>query len=213
MVDFPFHHAKIILTFVLIVLVAAVMIFFVMIPLDRHLVESQQEIVQKKQELADIGEEIINYQTAIAELSKVKAEKESVDLIFPIREKMVFLVEALEGAVSAAGMLPELKISDKKEEQAVSVSKSSAKSKGKDKDASIVNGLKEIEEIPYTLELSGNYRQMTDFFNYFANLPYLSEVTRLSVKTDSAQNDITKDLVNLGAAAIQLQGIFFINSE
>ncbi|MDP3993831.1 MAG: hypothetical protein Q8P75_02515 [bacterium] len=208
-----FTHAKIILTFVLIVLVAGAMIFFVMIPLARQLVENQREIVQKKQELADIGEEIINYQTGIAELSKVKAEKESVNLIFPVREKMAFLVEALEGAVSAAGMSPELKISDKKEGRAASVSKSSAESKGKDKDASIVKGLNNIEEIPYTLELSGNYRQMTDFFNYFANLPYLSEVTQLSVKTDSAQNDITKALVNLGTAAIQLKGVFFINSE
>lgn len=210
MIDFPFHHAKIILTCAVIGLVAGALIYFVMIPLNWQLSNSQQEVIQKRQELVDIGQEIINYQRAITEFSKLKVEQESINLIFPAREKMVFLVEALEGAVSAAGMSPGLKISDKKEEQWASA-KSTAKSK--DRALPLVKGLNKIEEVPYTLELSGTYRQMIDFFHYFANLPYLSEVTQTSIKTDSIQNDIAQTLINIGTATIQLQGIFFINGE
>ena len=192
-----------------VIFVVGALIYFVMIPLNRQLAGSQEEILRKRQELVNIDQEIINYQTAIAELSKVKADQDSVNLLFPEREEMVFLVAALEDSVSAAGMTPELKITDKKEEQLASGSKS----KTKEKTAPIIKGLNRVEEVPYTLRVSGDYRQMTDFFRYFANLPFLSEITMASVKADSIQNDISKTLINIGTASIQLQGIFFISSE
>ena len=192
-----------------VIFVVGALIYFVMIPLNRQLAGSQEEILRKRQELVNIDQEIINYKTAIAELSKVKADQDSVNLLFPEREEMVFLVAALEDSVSAAGMTPELKITDKKEEQLASGSKS----KTKEKTAPIIKGLNRVEEVPYTLRVSGDYRQMTDFFRYFANLPFLSEITMASVKADSIQNDISKTLINIGTASIQLQGIFFISSE
>ena len=209
MIDFSLHRAKIILTCAAVIFVVGALVFIVMIPLNRQLAGSQEEILRKRQELVNIDQEIINYKTAIAELSKVKADQDSVNLLFPEREEMVFLVAALEDSVSAAGMTPELKITDKKEEQLASGSKS----KTKDKTAPIVKGLNRVEEVPYTLRVSGDYRQMTDFFRYFANLPFLSEITMASVKADSIQNDISKTLINIGTASIQLQGIFFISSE
>ena len=192
-----------------VIFVVGALVFIVMIPLNRQLAGSQEEILRKRQELVNIDQEIINYKTAIAELSKVKADQDSVNLLFPEREEMVFLVAALEDSVSAAGMTPELKITDKKEEQLASGSKS----KTKEKTAPIIKGLNRVEEVPYTLRVSGDYRQMTDFFRYFANLPFLSEITMASVKADSIQNDISKTLINIGTASIQLQGIFFISSE
>ncbi|OGZ53433.1 MAG: hypothetical protein A3B25_03645 [Candidatus Ryanbacteria bacterium RIFCSPLOWO2_01_FULL_48_26] len=209
MIDFSLHRAKIILTCAAVIFVVGALIYFVMIPLNRQLAGSQEEILRKRQELVNIDQEIINYKTAIAELSKVKADQDSVNLLFPEREEMVFLVAALEDSVSAAGMTPELKITDKKEEQLASGSKS----KTKEKTAPIIKGLNRVEEVPYTLRVSGDYRQMTDFFRYFANLPFLSEITMASVKADSIQNDISKTLINIGTASIQLQGIFFISSE
>ena len=209
MIDFSLHRAKIILTCAAVIFVVGALIYFVMIPLNRQLAGSQEEILRKRQELVNIDQEIINYQTAIAELSKVKADQDSINLLFPEREEMVFLVAALEDSVSAAGMTPELKITDKKEEQLASGSKS----KTKEKTAPIIKGLNRVEEVPYTLRVSGDYRQMTDFFRYFANLPFLSEITMASVKADSIQNDISKTLINIGTASIQLQGIFFISSE
>ena len=205
----PFHHAKIILTCAAVIFVVGALLYFVMIPLNRQLAGSQEEILRKRQELVNIDQGIVNYQTVIAELSKMQDDQNAVSLLFPEREEMVFLVAALEDSVSAAGMTPELKITDKKEELLASGSKS----KTKEKTVPIIKGLNRVEEVPYTLRVSGNYRQMADFFHYFANLPFLSEITMASVKADSIQNDVSKTLVNLGTASLQLQGFFFISSE
>src|SRR3989344_4351066 len=113
MIDFSLHRAKIILTCAAVIFVVGALVFIVMIPLNRQLAGSQEEILRKRQELVNIDQEIINYQTAIAELSKVKADQDSVNLLFPEREEMVVLVAALEDRVSTAGMIPELKITDR----------------------------------------------------------------------------------------------------
>ena len=128
---------------------------------------------------------------------------------------MLGLVLGVEKATRDSGVTPTLTITDKKENPDPVAARGRSASDGQVGQASsrLIPGLKKVEEIPYTVEVSGNYRQTLDFLTYFENSPFMSELTKLSITADSVQNETTKVLKNTGIATSKVEAVFFIRSQ
>lgn len=196
------NHIKMIL--ILVIGIVAGLVIFGIRPLISKISDTNAQIQKNKQELARIVYEIESYRGLLGELSWAFFEREALKQMFPVRERMVGLVENLEGAALQAGMSPKLSFLDVKESL-------EANRGGRSLTPKIMFAdLRQIEEVPYTMELSGNYRQYVDFLSNFENLPFLSKITKLTLTADSLQNEKTKELENLGTGKGTVEGLLFI---
>ena len=75
----------------------------------------------------------------------------------------------------------------------------------------MISGLRRTEEIPYQLEVAGDYRQLLDFLLYLDNLGFLTEIRKLEVVADAVQNQITGEPRQNGEGTAKLEGVFFIS--
>lgn len=193
------------MTLALLVLGVGALLLFAVLPFLKKIATSQLALRAAEINLLGVEQQIQNYKTALAELAKVQTKKEAVLEIFPEREGMEPLVQGLEGAVTRAQGSAELKIIDKKEDLSQS-------QKSPDKTAPTVAGLKNIEEIPYTLTLSGNYRVMMDFLSYLEHQQYITVLNKITITAVSEQEETSKTLRNTGLASGLFEGVFFIRT-
>lgn len=199
---------NIVLTLLIIIAAAAGALFFGVMPLLQKIGNLQADIHRSELQLAHIEEQIQSYQTAIVELRKIETNKEEILGLFPPREEMTSLVVGLEGASSRAGGVSTLTIVDRKEASLPQGAKSDAKPV-----PSLIAGLQEIEEIPYSLKLAGDYQTMIDFLFYLEHRQYITQIKRISITTDSLQDTLTQTVRNTGLANAELEGAFFISQS
>ncbi len=185
----------------LIIIFTGVLVLLAILPQLRQIRKTTIEIAGNKQELSRLAQELQGYKTLAVELQGVEAEKVKLTEMFPKREAMVGLVEGLETAAANSGVEHKLTITDRQENPETTKLISSP---------SVVLGLRQIEEVPFVLELTGNYRQILDFLIYFENLNFMSEFLSFAVTAESEQNEFTESLVNTGKAAAKIEGRFFI---
>ena len=114
---------------------------------------------------------------------------------------MAILVETLENATARSGVGHILLITDDIEENSKTT---------KPVERAPLFNLGGVGEVPFTLEVSGNYRQLVDFLTYLENSPYILEVTRISANANSVQISDSNDLLNTGTAGVKIEGLFFI---
>lgn len=195
-------NPSIFLTLAAIVFFGGAILLFAVTPLLRKIGSAQAAIRASRVELLAVEQKIESYNTAITELAKIQANKEDILRIFPKREAMVNLVQGIESAVTRAGAIPELKITDKKEDPLAA---------DIDRGASpVVPGLKDIEEVPYSLTLSGHYRSLTDFLLFIEHQPFVTEFKKFAITAVTVQDETSKALRNTGLASGIFEGVFFI---
>lgn len=183
-------------------LLAGALLVFVISPYLRKIGASQAAIRSAVAELSALEQKIAGYKTAIAELAKIETNKEEIVGLFPKRENMVSLVSGIESAVARAGAFSELKIIDKKEDPLAADVDRAARP--------VASSLKGVEEVPYKLTLSGNYRSFTDFLLYFEHQPFISELKKIGITAITVQDETSKVLRNTGLATGIFEGVFFI---
>ena len=197
-------QSRIIITVGVVVSAAFALIFFAVMPQMAQIRNAVSGIAGNREQIDKIQRELSGYQMSHSELEKIKNEK-VVQEMFPQRESMAPLVAALENAVKSSGGAHALTIVDKKEEAA-------AGGGGEQKPAPpVVPGLAHVEEIPYSLEFTGNYRQIVNFLLYLENLPFVSRVTNLSLAAESKQVD--EVVHNTGLATAKIEALFFIKNQ
>lgn len=200
-------HTRITLILGGIIVVAAVLIMFVVLPLISGIKETHNTIRKTKEEFAHLDSEIKSYKKLSSEFAKISAERQALAVMFPKREEMVVLVEGVESAVNQARVTSRVTITDKKETKM-----SSAEEKNINP-VLLVAGLQKIEEVSYALELSGDYRQIVDFLLYLEHLPFISEIVKFTITADTVQNETAKTLRNSGNGTSLIEGIFFIKQQ
>ena len=183
---------------------AGLLFLLIISPLFQKVVETKAQIRANEAKLLEIAAEIANYKALSANLLKVSETKTALLAMFPAREEMLSLILGLESAVQRAGLAHKLVIADFKE-------KRDQNPAAKDKpSATIVSGLTEVEEIPYHLEVLGNYRGLADLFLYLENLPFVTVPDKLTASADQIQPVGFESLRNTGTATAKLDGVLFI---
>ncbi|MDP3741456.1 MAG: hypothetical protein Q8R08_03995 [bacterium] len=199
------RQTKLVLIILGIVLGAGVVVGLVCLPLISKVSQTQKQIGETKVKLQVIAAEIENYQKLAFNLSKVSAVKQRLLEIFPPRENSVSLVEGLEGAAAVSGLtISKLTITDNQTKNETSTGQVEKPL------PQLVTGLGLVEEIPYTLQITGDYRGLVDFFSYLEHLPFITIPNKLTVAADQTQTDRAALLQNTGEAAAKLDGMLYI---
>ena len=203
--DFPLGNSRISVTIFAIALICAAMLYFLIVPEAATVGKIAADVGASRQGAADISAEVKSYEDSYAALDSVSGGKETFENMFPTRENMVNLIQGLEDAAARSGVTETLTLSDRLETPA---------NKGADKPKpSLARGLVKIEEIPYTMEVSGTYRQILDFFLSLENQPFISEVGKFTAAADSISDKETETVRNTGTAAAKIEGSIFIRAE
>lgn len=198
------NHSKIALTLIGILIISVALIFFVIMPLLDQVKGTQSRLESSKQKLAGLNLQIESYKVLSEELVRIANDREEVEKIFPIREDMAYLVEGVEKSASlATAAIQNLKITDKLEDLFARQGTPSAA-------PPLIAGLKKIEEVPYSLELSGDWRRLEDFTLYSENLPYITQFSKLTVTADQEANEATRIITNTGLGTAKFEGVLFI---
>ncbi len=192
----------------IIALIVAVLVVFAVSPLLGNLRDMKENITQSKVELNRITAEIVSYEQLSAQISQVSVHEQEILKMFPVREETANLVEGLEESIERATAAHTLTITDKKE----LALQPGGLPKGKPEEI-LLPTLKQIEEVPYNLEVLGGFRQLTDFLLYLEHQPYFTEFRRLTVTADQVQREVPgqkPELINTGTATAKFEGVYFI---
>lgn len=194
------NSVKILITAATIIVVSAVLIFFGLKPLLTKFGSVAENIRKNNSEIADLSSRIEILKQAEAKFSQVESKASDVTGLFPAREDSVTLVESLENAYKRAGLVANLSITDTEELDPTLSSLRPVK---------LIKGSIGLDEVPYTLNLTGDYRQLTNLFLYFENSPFLTEIRNLSLAGESVQAESGKTLTT-GIVNAQIEGILFV---
>lgn len=201
MPQFSSNRTKIFTTFAAIVILTGVLIFFGVAPLLAKVKNSQDRIKANQEELVQLAQAIASYKDLSAKLSQIGDQAQIVSAIFPLREDSVSLVQGLEKAFQEAGLSAQLSIVDNSENA----------TPGTAVPPPVITKLSGIEEVPYTMRFSGDYRQTVNFLIALENTPFLTEVTGFSLSSDTNSSSQRGNLiVKTGTATGEIRAVLFI---
>jgi len=197
------------LIMLVIALIAAVflVVCFAVAPLVRKINDTTANIIENKKELERILAQIQSYKTLSMDLGEAFFERRAMEQMFPEKQNLVSQIIGLEDSAVSKGLILNTSLTDLAEIEA----------ERKEKDAPVtprkllVPGLKQVEEIPVTLTLTGAYRNYIDFFLSIENLPYFVKITDYSLISEQEQNEATERLENTGDALGTVNGVLFID--
>lgn len=165
---------------------------FAISPLAKHDQKLNKEMLKSRILLENINREIAEHQKLAEDLARVEGGRQKIADMFPVREEMVSLVEGLEFAARNSGSEAELELTDTKLEEKI-----------------LAGQLNQIDQIPFTVKLEGDYRQFTDYITYLENLPFVVHINGFSLTAESVQVTETT-LQNTGKGDAELKGVLFI---
>lgn len=194
------NQSKIFFTAVVILAASLTLIFWGVSPLLSKTRETRSQIASDRRELADLAQKIETFKQATKKLSQIENDVEDVSGIFPIREKSVKFIEAIEDAVKRSGAEATLHIIDDKDNENVTPQKVEP----------LMGDLMNIEEVPYSLRFNGDYKSLLALLVYLENIPYLTEITSLSSTAQYASSEIGRESLKTGFASGELKGILFL---
>lgn len=183
---------------------AAVILVLVILPFLAKIQEAQAQIATSLHALKKLEAEIQSARKLSQELEQVKDLEKRLSEIFPAREEMKSAVEKLEEAASEAEVSHELKIIDYFEETFQKQGKGSALPP-----VPVFSGLSQLEEVPYSLEISSDYPELLTFFWNLNQKPSVTEVKQIKITADTEDAGEGK-LRNTGSGVAKIEGIFFI---
>ena len=183
---------------------AAVLVFLIIMPQLRGTSELRSGIAGNERRLQIIGERLRAYEAAKAQLSELSTQQAALRLLFPEREELVVAVESVESAAAIAGVESELAITDYK-----TLADSGVKVTEKPRPP-LAPGLTAVEEVPFTLKVTGNYQALANFFRYLEHEQALVRFGSMETTAELEKGEGEKKPRNTGRGEAVLEGAFFI---
>ena len=192
------NTARIYITCVLIGAVLALLFFLLVMPLASSVRGTRAKILNNSVKIAKLSGEITQFKETESKLAQIKKSVADVKQLFPVREESVVLVEAVEDALARSEVAAEISITDDKEGSAANDNATEG----------LIKGLKNIEEVSYELDVSGDYRNYVDLLLYMESLPYGTEIVDMSFVAGQELGCVTR--AKTGLASGKIRGIFFL---
>lgn len=192
------NTTKIYITTVLTAASLSLLFFLLVMPQARSVRETRAKILDNSGKIARLSGQIQQFKETESKLAQIKKSVSDIKELFPVREDSVVLVEAVEDALARSEVAAEISITDKKE---------TSVENGEEAEP-LIKGLKNIEEVPYQLNVNGAYRNYTDLLLYMESLPYVTEITEMSfIAIQERGGSVSR---KAGLADGRIKGLFFL---
>jgi Tfp pilus assembly protein PilO len=156
--------------------------------------------IDKQTELKTVGEQITAYKNSQADLNAVQ-NKDRITSAILERENLEVAVQEIEAAATASGV-----------ESSISIHDDPATLK--DQAASpVVQDKVKIDEIPYTLSVSGPYESVLKFIKYLEHLPHFTEISQIGMNATTTLSSGETTARHDGSVTSTIDAVFFIKSK
>ena len=179
-------------------------VIFLISPLLNSVNLINQNVKEKKTELAILDQQIRAFKNAQIDLAKATRKAEINEAVV-IKEDLVKAVKDLEGAADKSDSLELLKIN----EPVVVEAKGSKKEKPVQVLSRTVAG---ITEVPYEANTEGDYVGLIKFLNYLEHMPHFTEIGKLDLTAEESETNTESDFKNTGKVFGTIDGAFFIRT-
>jgi Tfp pilus assembly protein PilO len=190
--------------FILIVLggfLAAVILYTMVVrPNIAGIDQLYSKSIDKQTELKTVGEQITAYKNSQSDLNAVQ-DKDRITGAILERENLEIAVQEIESAAAAAGVESSITIHDDKATL-------------KDQAANpVVSDKIKIDEIPYTLSVSGSYESVLVFIKYLEHLPHFTEISQIGMNATATLVSGESTARHDGNVTSTIDAVFFIKSK
>lgn len=181
------------------------LVIFLISPTLSQLAKTNEEIRQRKSELALLEQQVRAYKNAQSDLSKASRKTEILEA-FASEENLVLAVKELEAAAAQSQTTEILDIRDP-------VEWAGANSRVKPP-AQVVSNLQGLTEIPYEVStLSLDFKSLVDFVGYLEHLPHFMEISNINLSAEVKEGEgAGSKPIHTGKVMGNFKGVFFIQS-
>jgi len=159
------------------------------------------EATAKQTEYQAILDQILVYQSSQVELDSVNDRELLANSILE-RNTLQEVIEELEAGAAKAGVSEQLKIQE------------TLDPKGKPRPTKpVIQGLNKVDDIPYTVTVSGNYLAIVRFMQYLEHLPHFTEVTSISLNAGVGETLETGQILNAETMTGFIDAVFMVRKE
>lgn len=162
------------------------------------------EAMEKKTELLNLEAQIQAYQLAQADLNKAGNRQQIIDAIVE-RENLAAAIELLERATQETKIDHVLSIQD--------YTAAAGSGRSSNPPPQVIDGKKAIDEVPYSLNMEGNYLSLVSFLRLLEHLPHFTEVTKINLYAETTSASREQTPVHSGQILGTIDGIFFVKKH
>ncbi|HEX9503102.1 MAG TPA: hypothetical protein VF974_02150 [Patescibacteria group bacterium] len=155
------------------------------------------KIIEQKQ----LEEQITIFKNSQRDLARATG-KQSISESVLKREDLQLAIQKIESAALATKVSESMAIVDETDP----LKKGSV-------DKQLINGKSFITEVPYTLNVSSDFRQLIDFMRYMEHLPHFTEVSRISLQASGGSADSKGTFSHSGTIIGSIESVFFIQKK
>lgn len=200
------NSVKNLLTIAVLVSVIILLVIFLVLPMMARVRDTRTKILANQETVAAQLTQINEFRAAESNLVQIRGSLEEVLGLFPVREDSVVLVETLESAISRSQIAGvKIKLTDAKESE---LARGGGPGAAATEPARTAN-LKNLEEVPFTMSVSGTYRNLTDLLFYSENARFNIQINDLNFKAELTQLE-DGGTVNTGIANGIFKGTLFM---
>lgn len=182
-------------------LIASIGLFMSVInPTLLKIEDLRSEVIAKKTELKQLEEQIIIFKNSQTELAQASG-RESIAESLVKREDLESAILQVEEAAAATSVFQSMVIIDELEDP-----------KKTNKAKELISGKSSLQEVPYTLTTSSDFKQFIDFLRYLEHLPHFTEVSKISLQSNTGP-ETTGEIDRSDIITGTVDSIFFIQKK
>ena len=181
-------------------LVLTLILFMVLIrPNLNRIQELYATATTRQTELATLVAQITAYKNSQADLNAIQDKNTVIESIVR-REDLQVAIEEIEAAAAKSGT-----------QEGLTINELTPDSSGQY--TPVIDGKAKIEEVPYVINISGDFGSLLKFLQYLEHLPHFTEVSQIAFK--AATTDTSKGALagHSGNIMGTIQAVFFIQKS
>jgi Tfp pilus assembly protein PilO len=180
------------------IIVSLGLFFAVVNPTLSQIDDAKNQVSSKQSELQTLEEQIVTYKNSQTDLAQA-SQKDIIDSILVKRQDLTLPIQEIEQAAVISGVTESMQIQDP------SLSQVST--------PAVVSGKATLDEIPYSLAVSGNFNQLVTFMQYLEALPHFTEVSGFDFSASAGQSNSGQLFLHSGNITGTINAVFFTKKQ
>lgn len=156
--------------------------------------------VDAQTELKTLSEQVTAYKNSQADLNSVSNKSRIINAILE-RENLEVAIKEIEAAAAASGIESGLAIHDDEASTALQKIKP------------VVGGKIGVDEVAYTLSISGPYQSVLVFISYLEHLPHFTEISAINLSAATSLAGTDAIVEHDGNVLGTIDAVFFVKGK